>query len=332
MLKHYYQIVTDEACSVILAMSYSTQRLESQAHREANVKTKLLAWCKSIVSVCIGALAVTAFEGIIGNRADTLFTLVWPSIEEIVHTNLVCCCLLLACIGICVYFRQRSQMLEQAFATDHKMLNLDDSLFRGLASWVPSQNTEQENKRIITDLLLDATAEFDGQVQRAALLLPDASREYLYCWANYQMPQESVDHMKFYIGPDKSRRQRESGVAGEAFLTGELQVGHLRRANGDTWISEDCPSYIKFPGRRPFSPYRSFVNVPIIGVEPNTPNSSHATCLGVICFDSMDQDVFDSKERQVVLRTFARRITAALLIFQIYQNQATPLAHSNSIP
>ena len=297
---------------------------------------KLLAWSKNIVSVCIGALAVTAFEGIIGNRADTLFILVLPSIEELVVMKLlswyVVVPVLLGSIVTCIYFIRRSRILEQARAIDHKMLKVDDLLLLGLASCSPSLSTEDKKKRIITDVLLGAIAEFDGQVRRAALLLPEASGEYLYCWANYQMPQESIDSMKFYIGPDQSRRRRESGVAGEVFLTGELQVGHLRRANGDAWICEDCPNYIQFSGRRPFPPYSAFVNIPLIGTDSNVLNSSRTSCLGVVCFDSMDRDVFDSKERQVVLRTFARRITAALLIFQIYQNLTTPLAHSNSIP
>jgi hypothetical protein len=220
-------------------------------------------------------------------------------------------------------------MLEHALAIDHKMLKLDNLLLLGLASWVPSLNIEEEKKRIVTDVLLDAIAEFDGQIQRAALLLPDTSREYLYCWANYQMSQDSIDSMKFYVGADQGRRQREGGVAGEVFLTRELQVGHLRQVNG-IWICEDCPNYLKFPGKRPFPPYHSFVNIPIIGIDPNTPNSSSITCLGVICFDSMNKDVFDSAACQLVLRTFTRRITAALLIFKLYQN--LPPAQGNSNP
>ena len=278
----------------------------------------------------MGALALAALEGIIGNRADTLFTLIWPSIEAIMIANLLFWCVmffvLLVNSLIYMYLIQRIQMFKHAFATDHKLLNLDDSLLRGLASWTPSLSTETAMKRIITDLLLDATAEFDGHVNRAALLLPDASGEYLCCWASYQMPQESIDNMKFYVGPDQGRRQKESGVAGEVFISEKLQVGHLRRAaNGGAWICEDCHSYIKLSGRRSFPPYLSFVNIPIISTDPaDAANSSATTCQGVICFDSMDKDVFDSEASLVVLRTFARRIAVALLIFKLYQNLSLP--------
>jgi hypothetical protein len=287
------------------------------------VRRNLLAWWKNILSAFIGAFIFTALEGIIGNRADTLFTLVWPSIQTVMIANLLSWYIvdpvLLVCIVVCVHFIRRSQMLEHALAIDHKILKLDDLLLLGLASCIPSLNIEEEEKRIIKDILLGAIAEFDGQVHRAAILLPDVSGEYLYCWANYQMSQDSIDSMKFYIGADQSRRQREGGVAGEVFLTGELQVGHLRQVNG-IWTCEDCPNYMKFPGRRPFPPYHSFVNIPLIGIDSHTPNSSLTTCLGVICFDSMNKDVFDSSARQVLLRTLARRITVAILIFKLYRN------------
>lgn len=296
----------------------------------------LLAWWKNILSSAfISAFIVTALEGIVGNRADTLFTLVWSSVQAIVIANLlfwfIVLPVLLVCIGICMYFRRRSQFLEHARSIDHKILRLDDLLLLGLASWVPLPNIEEEKKRIITDILLGAIAEFDGHVHRAALLLPDASGDYLYCWTNYQMPQDSIDNMKFYIGADQSRRQRESGVAGEVFLTRELQVGHLRQVNG-IWICEDCPNYMKFSGRRPFPPYLSFVNIPIISTDPNTLNPSATTCLGVICFDSPHKDSFDSKENQDILRTLSRRIAAALLIFKLYQNPSFPPTQGNNNP
>jgi hypothetical protein len=276
---------------------------------------------QNILSVFIGAFMLTALEGIVGNRADTFFTLIWPSIQSMAVANwlswFTVTLVLLCCIVICVYFILRSKKFEHAFTTGRKMLSLDDTLLRGLASWRPSLSTEKEMKHIITSLLLDAIAQFDGDVHRAALLLPDASEEYLCCWASYQMPQESVDNMKFYIGPDQSRRQRESGVAGEVFLTGELQVGHLRKVNRGTWVCEDHHSYVKLSRRRSSPAYLSFANVPITDIDHQ---SSLSTCLGVICFDSMSRDVFDSSANQVVLRTIARRITAALLIFKLYQN------------
>ena len=298
------------------------------------MRKKLLTW-KNFLVICVGAAITKAIEGILGNRADDLLTLIWPSIQKMVATNLLSwgttVLVMLVCCVLCLHFIQKSQMLAHSFAIDHKMLDLDDSLLRGLATWTPSLDAEKEMKRIITDLLLDTTAEFDGLVHRAALLLPDPSHEYLRCWANYQMPQESVDSMKFYIGPDQSRQQREGGVAGEVFLKGELQVGHLHQTNG-IWNCEDRHHYIKFSGRRPFPPYLSFVNVPIIGIDPNMPHSSRTTCLGVICFDSPDKSVFDSEASHIVLSTFARRITAALLIFKLYQNLPVPQVQSISQP
>jgi hypothetical protein len=297
------------------------------------IRSALLAWRKNIRIAFISAIILKALEGIIGNRADTLFTQVLPFIQTTVIENLlsawyVMVFVALSCVFICICFIQRIRMLEHALAIDHKVLKLDDLLLLGLASWVPSLDVEKEKERIITDILLETIAEFDGQIHRAALLLPDVSGEYLQCWANYEMSQDSINNMKFYIGKDKIRRQREGGVAGDVFHTKDLQVGHLRQVNGN-WVCEDCPNYMKFPGRRPFPPYRSFVNIPILGIDTNAPDSS-ATCLGVICFDSRDKDVFDHAARQTVLRTLARRITAALLIFKLYQDLSPTQDNSNS--
>lgn len=65
--------------------------------------------------------------------------------------------------------------------------------------------------------------------------------------------------------------------------------------------------YIVFDDARPFPPYRSFIAAPIPG--DTSPS-------GVICFDSMRVDAFDSVEIQSLAANLALQVSSALGIYR----------------
>lgn len=285
-------------------------------------------WLKGTIIFVVGVVAAKAFEGIIGNEADNILRAFMEYIRQSVQRDFwswgITITTLVLCSFVVVYGWHRLTVSERAFLTDHKMLALDASLLRELAIWTPSADHEKEMKRIVTDSLRDATIEFDGQVSRAALLLPNG--EELSPWASYQMPQESLESMHFYIGPDKEKQKSKGGIAGEVYHNGILRIGHMSQNNG-RWICEEYEHYVKYSGIRPYPAYLSFVCVPIIGIDPDE-QGIETTRLGVVCFDSMNKHIFDTADSETVLRTFALRIAAVLLISKLYKQIPLPSATS----
>src|SRR5947209_15817996 len=159
----------------------------------------------AIVAV-VGFVAVAALNGIIGNRADSFVLwlidqmsrikdglLPWPVVLIIV---LIWLSIISYCLWKIVHLRRRvknlereSRILQHALSTEHNIVLLDDSLLRLLASWIPSRDHINEMKLILSELLSDATVEFNGHVHRAVLLRPEG--EYLKVWAHYGMPEDS---------------------------------------------------------------------------------------------------------------------------------------------
>ena len=271
----------------------------------------------SVIGIA-AAIGGAVFYGVIGNRADVIFVWLASEMGNSMQRNywpwIIVGVLIIVYIGTFLYSWRQRAILRQTLDRSNKMLALDDSLLRVLASWVPptSQNDHDEQLRLtLKEILRDATVQFDGHVERAAILLPDSNNIYLKCWTHYQMPQESIDSMRFYIGNDMQRRQDEGGVAGAAFIKGEILVGHMIQQTNGHWICEDQEHYIRFQGTRPFTPYTSFVNVPIIGINTQT---NMTTCHGVICFDSKRNDCFDTEELKPLLRSIARRVASSISI------------------
>jgi hypothetical protein len=283
---------------------------------------RVFTFLKGILITTGAGVVVIVIEGILGNRADGIFVEEWPVVENLIMGHIFACiCITLVIVlflFLLLYCRQRQRIAEHMSEIKHKLLDLDDSFIRALALLSPSSQIEQEVQRVLTDLLRDATAVFEGEVQRAAILVLNPAKDYLECLASYEMPQASIQNMKFYVGSDLHLLDIEKGIAGETFITGEMIVGHLSQINGN-WVC-DNENYKKFVGRRPYPPYTSFVNVPVIGISSRTPYAAYVTCLGVLCFDSSNKKIFDSEESKVILRTIARRASAALLIYQQYQN------------
>jgi hypothetical protein len=274
---------------------------------------------KFTLATLLTALAVI-IGGVASNRIDAIIVWITPLVIGSIGPNhwvwitlgISVGVLLIVTFSFLVYtsnLKHRIAVLEQLWERSRKLLALDDSLLRTLGSWIPPspQNRDILVKQILREAFADAMVAFDGHVERAAVLLPDASGEYLRCWVPYQMPQESIDNMVFYIGSDQ-QRVNERGVAGTVYLDREIAVGHMVHIN-DRWLCLDCDGYMPSKIVRAYPPYKSFVCVPIIGV-----GSRLRARLGVICLDSRVEDVFDSEEARTVLVTFARRMAAAILI------------------
>ena len=233
----------------------------------------MVCWLNKSVLVLIGGVITIAIEGIIGNRADSFFvegsTWVSGSINQNSIPWIVIALLLILGTIENFYLLQHLKLLKLVLRRTNKMVELDSSLLRVLASWIPTMNRDQEMKRILREVLHDATTEFDDSTYRAAVLLPDLNGEYLTCWASYEMPQDSIENMHFYIGNDAHIRAEKGGGAGEAYINEKVIIGHVEKIN-NVWICTDYNSYRKFNGSRFVSPYQSFANVPILGLDSST--------------------------------------------------------------
>ncbi len=271
-----------------------------------------------IALITISLLA--SFNGIVGNRSDNLFIFIidelWKSITTGLWSWAIVFITLLACLAMVFYSWRHIRVLNRALGKMKNILELDDALLRFLPSWT---HDEHQIKLFLAEALRDALELFQGEVCRASLLLPDP-QEYLRVWTHYGMSQEDVNRIGFYIGSDASK-QREAGVAGEAFLRRQLLVGHIKATEG-TWVC-DIGSYTRFPGSQFPPPYRSFIIVPIIAMAPKPTERNVITCLGIICLDSMKQTVFDDSECQTALTLFARRFAIALLIYRLRDSNHT---------
>src|SRR5437762_10138860 len=90
-----------------------------------------------------------------------------------------------------------SLVLNRARMTANNILELDDSMTRLFASWLPKGDHTKQMKDLLEELLRDACREFGRYVQRASIMLPDKSNgEYLTIWVSDGMPKEAVERMK----------------------------------------------------------------------------------------------------------------------------------------
>jgi hypothetical protein len=291
-------------------------------------------WVGNGVWAALGAVimitALAAYQGIIGNRADSIFIALTNWVATSVHENTIPWIITAVTIGLffveggwCVF---HNKVLNQAIKKAHKMIALDGSLLRNIANLQPENvsgsqspqlfHRDKQTTRILRDILRDAVDELrehlpgNEHILRTAIVTPDATGDYLKCIASWEMPLESIDSMEFYIGNDAKLRRDRGGAAGEAYINKKLVRGHMIKL-GDRWTSRDCTSYIDFAGNRSSQPYISFANVPIIGPDPRTQD---ITCFGVVCFDSKHEKAFDSDESKELLTMLAERIAAAIIL------------------
>jgi hypothetical protein len=275
----------------------------------------------------VSGILLTISENIVSNHLDISISANWGAFATFIIHNWFPWIIVgglaltwgITVLVLVMFWRHRSSILNQALTTANNLLDLDDSLLRLLASWIVSKDHEAEMKRLLSELLRDACAEFDGFVHRSMILLPNDSGEYLKVWSHFGLSDASAVRIRFYVGNDPDS-QNLRGVAGHGYLTGKLRTGHMKQEKG-VWKCS-CPDFIPFVGKHP--PYRSFVSVPIFGVNP-TSSLSNSICIGVLSFDSMAQSIFEKPEVQLLLRVIARRVGAALLIYQQLQASGTPL-------
>lgn len=201
-------------------------------------------------------------------------------------------------------------ILNRARSTANNLLEMDDSMTRLLASWIPGTDHTEQVKGILQELLRDACRELGHYVQRAAILLPETPQnEFLTIWVSHGMPKETIERVKFYVGRDAGKESSQ-GVAGKVYLEKEHRVAHITKVKG-VWHC-DCSGFIRFSNSEHMPAYHSFVCMPIFGPSSDPKGRSGITCLGVLCFDSLHDRIFDNSHARYVLRVFARRIAFAL--------------------
>lgn len=220
----------------------------------------------------------------------------------------------LAGVGLLLWqFRRRGKV--QARTVD--LVRLDESLLALFPSLVRDTNREEAIKRLLHEVLRDATRLLGEHVSRAFILRENDQHE-LAPWVTYQMSTESEARTRFSTetGPARNR-----GIAGETYQDRVLRVVHMverRRSKGwhaevfkqenGKWGRDEETKYLTLDTSRPHPPYRSFVTVPIVATSQD--------CLGVLCFDSGNPKVFDPPEIRQLLVGLSVRIAAAAVIFE----------------
>ena len=269
----------------------------------------------TILSPIAAAVAITIIEGIIGNRADdllgwllnhlALITWLWIAISIL---------LFLAGYLFLALFRLHQKMGDLKHRSEH-MIVMDDGLLKQLTILVSASDMEEAMRHLIKKLLHDAREAFP-EVRKASLFLPDpcAPEEYLLPWLLTGWGGEGASpDQKFYIGWQD--RDRKVGSAGEAFLRQEILVTKFTRDESRENLIPTRDSYIFFSDDHATLPYNALVCVPIIAsASKNKPE-----CLGVVCFDSRNQETFDSPEIRTMLKLLSRRIAVSLEIYERLQ-------------
>jgi hypothetical protein len=129
---------------------------------------------------------------------------------------------------------------------------------------------------------------------------------FITIWASIGLESDIVVDAKCYIG-DKDDIQR--GFAGVAFKGTEPLVAHMMEQEGK-WVCREYPRDYKQFAKYLDPRYRAIAAAPIV-----TLGRTKRKTVGVICFDSMNAKVFDSKEARKALVTVSTRIGAILSIY-----------------
>src|ERR1700693_4014890 len=95
------------------------------------------------VGIATGVIGV-AIQGIIGNRSDAGFVSFIPWISKSVNENaipwiIICFLIIVICSGS-VFYWQHNKILSLTVKRANKLAELDNSLLRTIASWIPSPN------------------------------------------------------------------------------------------------------------------------------------------------------------------------------------------------
>jgi hypothetical protein len=203
-----------------------------------------------------------------------------------------------------------------------ELISLDESLLALFPSFVRDIDQESAIERLLHETLRDSTRLLGEHVSRAFILRKNDQHE-LVPWVTYEMSSESKARTRFSTesGPERNR-----GVAGETYQDRTLRVVHMVKRDGgwrsevfkqehDKWVRDEETKYLVFAANRPHPPYRSFVTVPIMATSQD--------CLGVLCFDSANQKIFDQPEMRQLLISLSTRI-AAVIYTQRAASEASP--------
>jgi hypothetical protein len=200
----------------------------------------------------------------------------------------------------------QERLFSRASAIATKLINMDDSLLRLIPGLVGAKNPGVQDAvhKVLQEYLQDACQLFEENVSRATIFTVDSSEDYLKPWVTYQMPRESIERTKFYIGSEDGRIR---GIAGKAYKTKSVLIVRMLQDGSGQWIPSDH-DYQNFEPRRPRPPYLSFVAVPILGLSHD--------CLGILCFDSPSSTAFDSPELEGLWLALGNRIASVMLTYR----------------
>lgn len=293
----------------------------------------------SVASAVLLFVLLAALSGIIGSLAYLLFLQLGNEMLRFMQVNsplwvgvFPSWLILIAVIVLWLLDRTTLRRSVESLRHERKhMINLDETLVRCAPQllYIKSQDQnpeqihkelEKEVQNIVWLLLKQSTEAFRGDVNRAFLLLPDATGQHLKVWKYYGGDPEDIKRKSFYIGEDLPKGSKR-GIAGQVFYERKLIVTRIVEDPDKGWkpSPDNGESYICFDephreGERlvsPKPPYKSFVCVPLI-VEPGS-----SECLGVVCFDSHEPTVFDLDEfKKDLLFVLAARLRAIIVIYR----------------
>lgn len=274
-----------------------------------------MAWVKKVIAAA-GALAALGAVGIWQGAAHDAFTAVpwrelpdasvplWAAVSLAIGGGIVGALAMALRRRAAVPTDDRATTLEAALDDASIMLDLDASLFL-LAPWlIVSPDPDKAPKEIADDFVEDCRRLFKQQVRRVSIFRPTDDGDYLVPWAAPELPQASWERTRCYIGAALAPGQPR-GTAGEAFVSGALQIGRMSKDDAGAWVCSN-PHYINFDRPERIPQYAAFAAVPLLGLQ--------AEVIGVLCLDSTDPTIFDSEDSRGVLLMLADRAGAILAL------------------
>lgn len=219
--------------------------------------------------------------------------------------------LLLAAAGWALRLRWRISDIEARFRlsqdseqTLQAFITMDDSLLRVLARYGAGAASVGPDYAV-KNLLRDFSEVIGPDLSRGMLMLPsDDDPEFLVPFCGHEMAKETLDQATFYIGPSPNGSDRRRGVAGFAFVTGQVQIVHITKTDKG-WTS-DHSEYFQHDDGRPYPPYRTFAAIPVRLTK-------ESECLGILCLDSQVSDLFDDQRTHSLLEQMGPRVATILM-------------------
>jgi len=191
--------------------------------------------------------------------------------------------------------------LRRQSALDTELIGLDGELLLLMPGLLTRPDRADAAKDITRAVLRRITEIWPSKVQRAYVLLPDKSGDFLTPWCGFQMADETMRRAKFQL---HGTGHIAMGVAGQAFIHKQTRVVHMR-----TDGSMDTEEYIEFDTARKMKPYKSFVCVPMLAQTDD--------CVGIMCLDSnTDGTVFDPQEITGLLVALGARLATLISMYQ----------------